>query len=98
MAHAGFALKGTNPTDPESLIFAQMLTNEMTRAMGLKLPSKITGGYRVFHSSMLMPRKHMPKGVLSGGFFPVWIDPKNPGPVVMVPAAYWPPSLTMEWD
>jgi hypothetical protein len=45
-----------------------------------------------------MPRKHLPKGFLSGSYFPIWIDPRPTGAVVMVPAAYWPASLTMEWD
>ncbi len=93
-----FATKGTDPADPESAVFARMLTNEMTRGMRLKVPGAFTSGRQVFHSSMLMPRKHLPKGVLSGSFFPVWIDPQNTGAVVMVPAAYWPASLTAEWD
>jgi hypothetical protein len=98
IAHRCFALKGTDPADPESATFARMLTNELIRAMGLKVAGVFTGGRKVFHSSMLMPRKHLPKGFLSGSYFPVWIDAKNPGPVVMVPAAYWPASLTMAWD
>lgn len=98
IAHQCFELKGTDPADPESATFARMLTNELIRAMGLKVPSIFTGGRKVYHSSMLVPRKHLPKGYLSGSYFPVWIDAKKPGPVVMVPAAYWPASLTRAWD
>lgn len=93
-----FALKGTDPADPESAAFARMLTNELTRGMRMRVPSVFTGGRKVYHSSMLMPRKHLPKGILSGQYFPVWIDSQNTGAVIMVPAAYWPASLTMEWD
>ncbi|MGA2584235.1 MAG: hypothetical protein ABSG31_13230 [Tepidisphaeraceae bacterium] len=98
IARLCFAIKGTDSPDPESASFARMLTNEMTRGMRMKVPSVFTGGRKVFHSSMLMPRKHLPKGFLSGRYFPVWIDPQNTGAVVMVPAAYWPASLTAEWD
>ena len=93
-----FALKGTDPADPESAAFARMLTNEVTRAMGMKVPRVFTEGREVYHSSMLMPRKHLPHGLLRGAYFPVWIDPDKIGAVIMVPAAYWPPSLTTEWD
>jgi hypothetical protein len=98
IAHRCFELKGTDPADPESAACARMLTNEMTRAMGLKIPRVFTGDRRVYHSSMLMPRKHLPKGFLSGSHFPVWIDSKGTGAVVLVPAAFWPASLTAEWD
>ena len=47
---------------------------------------------------LLMPRKHLPKGYLSGTYFPIWMDPQQTGAVVMVPAAYWPATLTMAWD
>jgi hypothetical protein len=98
LASQCIALKGTDPSDLESAAFARMLTNELTRAMGMKVPRLFTGGRAVYHSSMLMPRKHLPKGVLTGTYFPVWIDPEKIGPVIMVPAAYWPASLTAEWD
>ena len=97
IAQQCFALKGTSPTDRESAVFARMLTDEMIRGMRMKVPSLFTGQRRVYHSSMLMPRKHLPKGFLTGVYFPVWIDPDETGAVVMVPAAFWPPSLLEEW-
>jgi hypothetical protein len=93
-----FALKGTDQADLEAAAFARMLTNELTRGMRLKVPRRFTAGREVYHSSMLMPRKHLPNGILSGRFFPIWIDPQPTGAMIMVPAAYLPASLTREWD
>jgi hypothetical protein len=98
IARQCFAIKGRDPTDPESAAFARMLTNELTRGMRMRVPTVFTGGRKVYHSSMLMPRKHLPKGWLSGSFFPLWMDTEKTGAIVMVPAAYWPASLTMEWE
>jgi hypothetical protein len=97
IAQQCLGLKGTKPDDPQSAEFARMLTDEMIRGMRMKVPAVFTGQRHVYHSSMLMPRKHLPKGFLSVVYFPVWIDPEEKGAVVMVPAAYWPASLKVEW-
>lgn len=98
MARDLFLVKGTDQADAESAAFARMLTSELIRAPMLRVPSRFTGGRRVFHSSMMLPRKHLPKGVLGGWLMPVWIDPARNGALLLVPAAYWPASLFAAWD
>jgi len=93
-----FELKGTDQNDPDAAAFARMLTNEMTRAMMLRAPKRFTNGRNVFHSSVMLARKHLPKGFLSGKLFPVWVDPAGTGALLLVPAAFWPASLTAVWD
>jgi hypothetical protein len=93
-----FALKGTDQEDAHSAAFARMLTNEMTRAMMLPVPKRFTEGREVFHSSLMLVRKHLPIGRLTGKLLPVWIDPENRGKLLLVPAAYWPASLTAIWS
>jgi hypothetical protein len=97
-AREHFMLKGTDQADPDAAAFARMLTNEMTRAMMLRAPKRFTDGRNVFHSSVMMTRKHLPKGFVGGHLFPVWLDPAGTGAVLLVPAAYWPASLTSAWD
>ena len=93
-----FSLKGTDQADPDSAAFARMLTIEMSRAMLLKVPSRYTCGRKAFHSTLMVPRKHLPKGYLSGNLFPIWIDPQGTGALLLVPAAYWPASLIASWS
>jgi hypothetical protein len=97
-AHELYQLKGTDQNDADAAAFARMLTNELTRGMMLRVPKRFTGGRNVFHSAIMLPRKHLPKGYLAGSLFPVWADPGGTGALLLVPAAYWPPSLTAAWD
>jgi hypothetical protein len=97
-AHDLFQLKGTDQNDPDAAAFARMLTNEMTRGMMLRAPKRFTGGRSVFHSSIMLTRKHLPKGFVGYSLLPVWLDPNGSGALLLVPAAYWPPSLTAQWD
>ncbi|MGN6625167.1 MAG: hypothetical protein ACTHLN_00990 [Tepidisphaeraceae bacterium] len=97
IAHELFLLKGTDQSDPETATFARMLTNELTRAMGLKVPARFTAGRKVFHSSLMLTRRHLPQGFLSRNVLPVWVDPNPTGLVLLVPAAFWPASLLFWW-
>ena len=97
MARSLFKLKGTRPRYPDALRFAKMLTNERERAMRLKAPLALTEGKAVFHSSIILPRKHLPHGVISGRFMPIFVDPRGTGEVLLVPPAFWPPVLLTQW-
>jgi hypothetical protein len=97
IAHDLFGLKNHDHDDPECADFSRMLTNERIRAPMLKVPQRFTGGRRVFHSSIVIPRKHLPKGVLCRSSLPVWIDAAGTGALLLVPAAYWPSSVLMQW-
>jgi hypothetical protein len=46
----------------------------------------------------MLTRRHMPKGFVGASLIPVWVDPANTGSLLLVPAAYWPPSLTTQWE
>jgi hypothetical protein len=98
IAHELYALKHTNQEDPTADAFARTLTNELIRAMGVPVPTRFTSGRVVYHASMIFPRKHLPKGYVSGKLVPVWVDPHDPSVVLMVPAAYWPAGLLDMWD
>lgn len=93
-----YALKGVDQSDPECAAFSRMLTNELTRAPRLKVPSVFTGGYKVYHSPVMLTRRHLPKGFLAEHVFPVFIAPDKSGDLLLVPAAFWPPSLMAAWD
>jgi|GEM_PF-6549037 len=97
IARECYALKGVDQTEADALRFSQMITNEMIRGMRLPAPAKLTGGREVFHSSLMVARKHLPSGHLTENIMPVWVDPNPTGILILVPAGYWPPSLTVAW-
>jgi hypothetical protein len=97
VAHDLFALKHTDQEDPEAATFARVLTNERIRAMRLRVPARFAGRRAVFHSSIMLARKHLPEGYLNGSIMPVWVDPADDGTLLLVPAAYWSGRLLSWW-
>ncbi len=73
-----FKLKGSTPTDPREKAIADKLTNEMDRTMGWRLPVELTDR-PVFSAAIMVWRKHIPAGVLSGASFPVLVHPDTQG-------------------
>jgi hypothetical protein len=97
MCESLFELKGTNPAEADAAAFARMITNELTRGMRLKVPRSIAQGRVVYHSSLMLTRKHLPEGYLARKLLPVFADPQPSGRLLIVPAAFWPASLTQWW-
>jgi len=93
-----FQLKGTTPTDPELKKFADMLTDEMVRTVGLQVPSQLSRGIPLFEAATFICRKHLPPpSYLTGSMFPLVVSPKKPFYNFPLPARYWPKSLIRSW-
>lgn len=90
-----FSLKNTQPTDPAERKLADMVTDEMDRAMGWKLPPVMTAR-DVRTAAFLVFRKHIPNGILSNGLFPILIHPATQA-VMIVPFEFWPKELILLW-
>src|SRR6188472_532033 len=65
VAHRAFALKGTQPADPLELRIANMLTNELERALDWPVPKSLTRGRNVITSIIVLPRAEMPGRLLA---------------------------------
>jgi hypothetical protein len=98
VAQTLFAIKGTAQSDPGLAGFSRMLANEMDRAMRLPVPRDLTADYEVYHTSIMVPRKHLPHGYLTESIFPLLINPKVTAATIMVPSQYWPPALLASWS
>ena len=90
-----FALKGTQPEDPELLALARLITEEVDHSMGLRLPPVFSA--QDMRSAVFMVfRDHLPNEILSGGTFPILMHPSTPA-VMIVPFEFWPAELTILW-
>jgi hypothetical protein len=69
-----YALKGTRPADPQLRRLADMLTDEMERALDWPIPRSITGGRDVCTTIVMLPREQMPGGLVGLNVFPVLAD------------------------
>jgi hypothetical protein len=87
--HLG-TLKGTRPFDPVERRYAEMLTSEIDRGMGLKVPYAYRDGLAVWSTTVMFCRKHLPRGVLSEPAYPVLSLYPETACVYVIPPRYWP--------
>lgn len=92
-----FQLKGKHADDPECQRYGDMLEDEMDRAMGIKVPEKITGGIPLRSASVIFHRKHLPVNYLAAGFFPLLIHQKTKSCMVL-PSRFWSRDLIEHWE
>lgn len=90
-----FALKGTQPADPELASLARLITDEVDRSMGLRLPPVFTA-CEMRSAVFMVCREHIPSGVLTSGKFPILTHPDTAA-VMIVPFEFWPAELTVLW-
>jgi hypothetical protein len=95
MASSVFKLKNTAPANPEEKAVADLITDEMDRSMGWKLPDAVTDK-DACTATFLVFRKHIPNGVLSAGSFPILTHPSTPATMVL-PFEFWPIELIVLW-
>ncbi|MHB0934816.1 MAG: hypothetical protein ACYC6A_00370 [Armatimonadota bacterium] len=97
IGHGLYSLKETQPDDPEERRFAEVITNELTRAMCLPVPKSRTDGRTVISTAILVHRRHLPKGILADGSFPLIILPRLTQAAIILPSRYWSPELIDLW-
>ncbi len=90
-----YKLKGTTPRDPVERAIAAKVTNEMDRTMGWALPVELTARH-VCSAAVMVYRRHIPDGVLSGSSFPMFVHGATKA-VMVVPHAFWPQDMLALW-
>lgn len=96
IAHQIFALKGTEPNNPELAPIAEYLTDEMIRVLGLPVPSVICPKMRCLISTTFFVRKHLPERRLCSPVLPLIVNPFEPHVAMPLPGKYWPAEF-IEW-
>jgi hypothetical protein len=94
-----YALKSTEPAEPERRVIADYLTNEMVRVYGLPVPASISPKLRCQISTTYVVRKHLPKPdrCLRQHFLPMIVHPTPPHIALPLPSRYWPKALVEWW-
>jgi len=90
-------LKHTQPANPALRAIADYLTNEMVRVRGMRVPPSISA-YPLLISTVFFCREHLPNHKLEGGHFPLLINERYPGVVMVLPSRWWPDELVDEWS
>ncbi len=95
LGHKIFGLKGTNPADPALKKVADLVSDEMDRSMGFKLPA-VFSNKEISAAAFMVFRKHIPNGVLNAGIFPILTHPSTQA-VMIVPFEFWPIEMILVW-
>ena len=88
-------LKGSTPADPELKEIATVVTDEMARSLGWKVPEALTDN-DVRAAAFLIFRQHIPGRVLTASLFPILVHPSTQA-VMIVPSETWPDELVRSW-
>ncbi len=91
-----FAQRDADDADPDLEALRAVIRDPAQRVAGFWVPSKLTGGSPVFLSSVILHRRHLPRGLLLRDLVPLRVGEEWDFPVV-VPASHWGPQLTDWW-
>lgn len=92
-----YALKNTEPDQPDEKKFAEMITDEYRREMRVSVPKEIAGVGGVTLTTLMVFRKDLPHDYLSNSFFPLLIHRETPATII-APFKYWPDELLHAWE
>ncbi|MDR3351644.1 MAG: hypothetical protein LBO00_01230 [Zoogloeaceae bacterium] len=87
-----FSFKGTNPSDPKLQEVARRVTDEEIYTMGFTLP-KVFSDKEIRWITTIVCRRHIPKGILSSGLYPVLVHPSTRAAMI-VPCQLWPAGFS----
>ena len=77
--------------------YGHMLADEMIRAIDWYAPPSLSRGKVVRSTSIMLPRKHLPKHRLAQMTFPILVHPSTAS-TRLVPERYWPDELREWWE
>lgn len=92
-----YETKGESTGDPALQRFADLLADEMERQMRLPLPAALTGGRKVFYTTIMVHREHLPEPVLKVPFFPLLACPTGTDATAILPSRWWSPQALQLW-
>ncbi len=90
IAHFIFSLKGQWHKDKDLARCARWVTNETLRTFAAPVPDRFAQGREIIFSTLMVHRKHLPGGYLSGSILPLIVNPDETTAVMILPAEYWP--------
>ncbi|MHC1682928.1 MAG: hypothetical protein AB6733_08270 [Clostridiaceae bacterium] len=89
IAHRIFEMKGISSEDEEIQKFSDILDDEVVTLFNAKVPEKITFGKKVYFTTFMVHRKHLPNGYIDFGSFPALICPEKTEASIILPSRYW---------
>lgn len=90
-----FRIKGVSCEDEEIQMFADILADEKVTLFNYEIPDKLTYGKKVFFTTFMVHREHLPNGYIDFDYFPALICPEKTEASIILPAKYW--ASEIQW-
>jgi len=84
-----FTIKGATCDDEELQMFSDILADEKVTLFNYKVPEKLAYGKKVFFTSFMVHREHLPEGYIDFSYFPALICPEKTEASIILPSRYW---------
>ena len=97
VAETLFDLKGRGGVDKDLQWFAYMLADEVIREPKVQVPLRLTAGRRVYFTSIVVMRAHLPGGILARPLVPLLVRPDRTPWGMILPSNFWAPALVRDW-
>jgi hypothetical protein len=91
-----FALKDGGGKTSAEKAFGSKLADDLASFLAEAVPKTLGGESPILANTAMFHRKHLPNGILSCGFFPLFIHPTTTA-IFVVPARYWDNNLLDVW-
>ncbi|MCM8531565.1 MAG: suppressor of fused domain protein [Lentisphaeraceae bacterium] len=91
-----FDLKGVE-TSANLQKFSDILADERTTQMKLKIPHELTGGRDVFYTSIMVHRNQLPVPFLAASAFPLLVHKNRTHSTMILPSKYWSNDMVGYW-
>ena len=91
-----YLMKGSEPEDAEERKLAGMVSYERGRDFRISVPASLSEGLDITYTTIMVHRKHLPYGYLTGGYFPLLVHQESRAAMIL-PARYWPDEIISDW-
>ncbi len=92
-----YKLKETGEVEADLAELSAIMSNEMERVFTFEVPEIIAGQSKVYVTTIMVDRKHLPVGLLHRGWFPFLVRPDLTQASIILPSRYWTPKLVDYW-
>jgi hypothetical protein len=93
-----YDLKGRTDVSPETARFAEVISDQYIALFNAPLPGSLTEGRKVYYTTIVVHRRHLPDGVLRQNCFPILAAPRQTKAAIILPSKYWPEVIRGSWS